>query len=190
VRRTARLPADTKLVVPAQTRQAVREHATTIAIFVCTVAVAAIGVAATASPVWLVIGLLCLAGVVLELLLVRAQAAFGPLLAADSDHVWVRAGGFLSPRSVQLDWSEINAVTLHLWRGRRNATARYLSFELTDEAMAELTADPRLAARARGLTRAFGSPLAVAEQKARVLDDALRVLRDLAPEGVHFRQKT
>jgi hypothetical protein len=104
--------------------------------------------------------------------------------------VWVRAGGFLSPRSVQLEWTEVTTVTLHLWHGRRNATARYLTFDLTDEATEALAADAALAKRARRLTRAFGAPLAMAEQKARVLDEALRVLRDLAPEDVRFTQKT
>jgi hypothetical protein len=173
-----------------RTGQTVREHALTIAIFAFTVVIAGIGVGTTASPVWLVVGSLCLAGVVLELLLVRAQAGFGPLLAADRDHVWVRAGGFLSPHSVRLDWAEVTAVTLHLWRGRRNATARYLSFDLTDETIDELTADPQLAGRARRLTRVFGSPLAVSEQRAHVLDQVLRDLRDLAPDGVHFTEKT
>jgi len=179
-----------KLVVPARSRHAVREHGATIAIFFATMVVAGIGIAATGSVVWLVIGLLCLAGVVLELLLIRSETAFGPLLAADDEHVWVRVGGFASPRSVRLDWPEVTVVTLHLWHGRRNATARYLSFDLTDEATAALDADPGLARRARRLTRTFGSPLAVAEQKARVLDDALRILRDLAPEDVRFTQKT
>jgi hypothetical protein len=190
VQRLARLPADTKLVLPAETRKAVREHGPTVAIFAVTTAIAALGVAVTGSLVWMVVGLLCLAGVALELLLLRAQTRFGPLLAADTDHVWVRAGGFSAPRSVRLEWAEITAVTLHQWRGRRGATARYLSFGLTDEAMAALDADSRLATRARRLTRAFGSPLAVAEQKAGSLDEALRVLRDLAPDGVRFVQKT
>ncbi|MFI7674053.1 hypothetical protein [Actinophytocola sp. NPDC049390] len=186
----ARIPDDTKLVVPAESRHALREHGTTIATFVATTVVAGLGVATTGSVVWLVLGSLCLGGVVLELMLVRAQAAFGPLLAADDDHVWVRAGGFTSPRSVRLDWPEITGVTLHLWHGRRGTTARYLSFDLTDEATAALAADPRLATRARRLTSTFGSPLAVAEQKARVLDDALRSLRELAPEHVRFTRKT
>ncbi|MBB4908982.1 hypothetical protein [Actinophytocola algeriensis] len=190
MQRAARIPDDVKLVVPAESRHAVREHGPTVAIFVGTTAVAALGVATTWSVVWLVIGSLCLAGVVLELLLVRAQVSFGPLLAADGEHVWVRTGGFFSPRSVRLDWPEVTVVTLHLWHGRRGVTARYLSFDLTDEASAALAADPRLARRARRLTRTFGSPLAVAEQKARVLDDALRYLRDLAPEDVRFTQKT
>lgn len=190
VQRLARLPDDTKLVLPARTREAMGEHGTTIAIFVVTAAVAGLGVGVTGSAVWVVIGVLCLGGVVMELLLVRAQAGFGPMLAADGEHVWVRAGGFLSPRSVQLEWSEITTVTLHLWHGRRNAAARYLSFGLTDEAMATLAADPRLARRARRLTRAFGSPLAIAEQKTRVLDEALRMLRELAPDDVKFAQKT
>ena len=190
MQRAARLPDEATLVVPAESRHAVREHGTTIAIFVVTVAVAGLGIAATGSVVWVVIGALCLAGIVLEVLLIRAQAGFGPLLAADDEHVWVRAGGFLSPRSVRLPWSEITTVTLHLWHGRRGATARYLSFDLTDEATAGLHADPRLAKRARRLDRTFGSPLAVAEQKTRVLDDALRVLRDLAPDHVRFTQKT
>jgi hypothetical protein len=190
VRRAARIPDDAKLVVPARPRQAVREHAPAMAVFLATTVVAALGVAATGSVVWLVLGLLCLAGLVLELLLVRAQVGFGPSLAADDEYVWVRAGGFTSPRSVRLDWPEVTAVTLHLWHGRRNATARYLAFDLTGDAAAALAADPVLAARARRLTRAFGAPLAVAEQGAGVLDDALRRLRDLAPEGVRFAHRT
>ena len=190
MQRAARPPDDTKLVLPAQRGRALREHGPTIAIFVVTAAIAGFGVGTTGSVVWAVIGLLCVAGVVLELLLVRAQIGFGPVLAADSDHVWVRAGGFTSPRSVRLDWSEITTVTLHLWHGRRGATARYLSFDLTDEAMAELDADPRLANRARRLARTFGSPLALAEQRARDFDAVLRELRDLAPDAVRFTQKT
>lgn len=188
--RTARLPNDAKLVLPARPRDAVREHGPTIAIFLVTVVIAVLGVTATGSLVWVVVGVLCLAGVVLELLLVRAQAGFGPHLAADGDHVWVRAGGFTSPRSVCLDWPEITAVTLHRWHGRRKATARYLSFDLTSSAMAELVADPRLASRARRLARAFGSPLAVAEPNTHVLDEVLRELRALAPDGVRFTEKS
>ena len=97
MRRTARLPDDAKLVLPARPRQAVREHGPTIAIFVVTVVIAVLGFTTTGSLVWGVVGLLCLGGVVLELLLVRAQAGFGPHLAADGDHVWVRAGGFPHP---------------------------------------------------------------------------------------------
>lgn len=190
MQRTARIPDSTKLVLPARPGRAVREHGSTIAIFVVTTVIAGFGVTATGSAVWAVIGSLCLAGVVLELLLVRAQAGFGPQLAADGDHVWVRAGGFVSPRSVRLDWPEITAVTLHLWHGRRGATARYLSFDLTDEAMAELLAEPRLANRARRLARTFGSPLALAEQQARDFDGVFRELRDLAPDSVTFTQKT
>ena len=191
MQRTARVPDDTKLVLPVRPGQVAREHALTITIFVLTAAIAGLGVGATGSLVWLVIGLLCLAGAVLEVLLVRAQAGFGPLLAADAEQVWVRAGGFLSPRSVRLAWPEVSAVTLHRWRGRRNASARYLSFDLTDEAMAALAAGPRLASRARRLTRVFGSPLAVAvaEQGSHVLDQMLRDLRDLAPDGVQFAEK-
>jgi hypothetical protein len=190
VQRAARLPDDATLVVPAQVSHAVREHAPTIVVFAITTGIAVLGLVASGSVVWAVIGALCLGGVVLELLLIRSRAGFGPLLAADDEHVWVRAGGLLAPRSAQLAWSDITTVTLHLWHGRRNATARYLSFDLTDEAMAALEADPVLAKRARRLTRTFGSPLAMAEQKARFLDDALRVLRDLAPEDVRFTQKT
>jgi hypothetical protein len=190
VRRTGRLPDDTAVVLPVRAGQVVREHGTTIAVFAVTSVVAWVGAAATGSVVWLVVGVLCLAGVVLELLLVRAQLGFGPLLAADGDHVWVRAGGCLSPRSVQLGWAEVASVTLHLWHGRRGATARYLSFDLTDEGMAELTADPRFARRARRLSRVFGSPLAVAEQRARSLDDVFQRLRDLAPDGVGFTHKS
>lgn len=190
MQRTARLPDDTKLVLPVPASQAVREHGLTIAIFVVTTALAGIGIGTTGATVWAVIGALCLAGVVVELLLARAQVGFGPLLAADSDHVWVRAGGFLAPRSVRLDWQEITAVTLHLWHGRRNSTARYLSFDLTDDAMADLTADPRLAGRARRLTRVFDSPVAVTEPRPRALDDVLRELRTLAPDSVTFTERT
>lgn len=190
MQRVTRLPEDTKLVVHALSRRALREHAPTMAVFAATTAVAVLGVVTTGSLVWAAIGLLCLAGLVLELLLVRSQAAFGPLLAADDEHVWVRAGGFLSPRSVQLAWSDITTVTLHLWHGRRNATARYLAFDLTDDATADLLADRALASRAKRLSRTFGSPLALAEQKERLLDEAVRVLRDLAPEHVRFAQKT
>jgi hypothetical protein len=56
--------------------------------------------------------------------------------------------------------------------------------------MAELAADPRLARRARRLTQAFGAPLSFAEQRPRLLDEVLRELRDLAPDGVRFTQKT
>lgn len=189
MQRVTRLPEDTKLVVPARRGQAVREHGPTVAIFVLTAVIAGFGVAATGAVVWVVVGVLCLAGVAFEVLLLRAQAWFGPLLAADGDHVWVRAGGFLSPRAVRLDWAEITGVVLHRWRGRRNATARYLSLELTDEAVDALTADPRLATRARRLTRVFGSPLAFAEQKTQLLDEVLRELRVLAPEGVRFSEK-
>ncbi|WP_133904968.1 hypothetical protein [Actinophytocola oryzae] len=190
MQRTVRLPVDTKLVLPVRAGHVVREHAPTVGVFLITTVLAGIGVGITGSVVWVVVGLLCLAGVVLEVLLVRAQAGFGPLLAADSDHVWVRAGGFLSPQAVRLDWAEVTVVTLHLWHGRRKATARYLSFDLTDEAAAELVADSRLASRARRLTRVFGSPLAVAEQGAPVLDRVLRELRDLAPDGVRFTERS
>ena len=190
MQRTARLPDDTKLVLPVPASQAVREHGLTIGIFVITTVLAGIGVGTTGSAVWIVVGVLCLAGIVLELLLVRAQTGFGPLLAADADHVWVRAGGFLSPRSVRLDWLDITAVTLHVWHGRRNSTARYLSFDLTDAAIADLTADPLLARRARRLTRVFDSPVAVAEPRPRTLDEVLRELRALAPEDVRFTEKT
>lgn len=190
MQRTARLPDDTKLVLSVRAGQAVRDHGLTIAVFVLTTALAGIGVGATGSVVWAVIGVLCFTGVVLELLLVRAQAAFGPLLAADSDHVWVRTGGFLSPRSVRLDWPEINTVTLHLWRGRRKVTARYLAFDLTDDGVAQLSSDPRLARRADGLTRAFGAPIAIAEPRPQAFDQVLRELRDIAPDGVRFTEKT
>jgi hypothetical protein len=189
VQRTARLPEDAKLVLPVRTGRTVREHALTIVIFLVTAVLAGVGVVTAGSVVWLVVGSLCLAGVVLEVLLVRAQATFGPLLAADGDHLWVRAGGFFSPRSVRLDWAEVTTVTLRQWHGRRKETARYLSFDLADEATAGLTTDPRLARRARRLARVFGSPLAIAEQKGMLLDIVLRELRDLAPDGVLFAEK-
>lgn len=189
MRRVGRLPEDTTLVVPPSARRALRDHGPTVVIFVLTAAVAGLGVGATGSVVWLVLGLLCVLGVALELLLFRAQAGAGPLLAADDTHVWVRAGGFLAPRSAQVAWTEITAVTLHVWHGRRNATARYLSFDLTDEATAACAAEPGLARRARRLTRLFGTPLAVPEQE-RELDDVFGRLRGLAPDHVRFTQKT
>lgn len=190
MQRTARISDDAKFVLPVRASQAVREHGLTVAVFVITAVLAGIGVGTTGAVVWAVIAALCVVGVALELLLIRTQVGFGPLLAADIDHVWVGAGGFLSPRSVRLDWQEITTVTLHLWHGRRGTTARYVSFDLTDDAMAQLTADPRLAPRARRLTRAFGSPVAIAEPRPRALDDVLRELRALAPEGVTFTEKS
>lgn len=190
MQRTARISDDAKFVLPVRATHAVREHGLTVAVFVITAVLAGIGVGTTGAVVWAVIAALCVVGVALELLLIRTQVGFGPLLAADGDHVWVRAGGFLSPRSVRLDWQEITTVTLHLWHGRRGTTARYVSFDLTDDTMAQLTADPRLAPRARRLTRAFGSPVAIAEPRPRALDDVLRELRALAPEGVTFTEKS
>lgn len=173
--------------------RAVREHVPTIAVFAFTAVVAGFGVAATGTAlgVWGVVALLCLLGVVLELLVLRSQVGFGPLLAADDEHLWVRAGGFLAPRVVRVAWAEVTAVTLHLWRGRRNATARYLTVDLTDDATAELTADRWLSRRARRLTSTFGAPLALAEPaKAHFLDDAVRQLRSLAPDDVRVTKKT
>lgn len=173
-------------------QRAIREHAPTIAVFAVTAVVAGFGVAATGTVVgvWAVVGLLCVLGVVLELLMLRAQVGFGPTLAADDEHVWLRAGGFLRPRSVQLAWTEITAVTLHLWHGRRNATARFLTFDLTEQATAALDADRGLARRAGRLAAAFGSPLAIAERdKDRFLDDAIHTMRELAPDSLRFTTK-
>lgn len=168
---------------------AVREQLPSIVVFALTTVAAGFGVAAAGIGVWLVIGLLCALGVVLELLILRSEIALGPALAADAEHVWVRVGGFLRPVSVRLDWAEVTEVGLRTWRGRRNATARYLTLLVTDEAGARL--DGELAGvldrRMRRLATTFGSPLAISEKhKAETLDGTVRALRDLAPDGVRF----
>jgi hypothetical protein len=191
VERGSRVPADVKVVVHPGRPGAVREQLPSIAVFALTAVAAGFGVSATGTAfgVWLVIGLLCVLGVVVELLILRSDIALGPALAADADHVWVRVGGFLRPASVRLDWPEITGIGLHTWRGRRKATARYLTVRVTDEARVVL--DRELAGvldrRLRRLATTFGSPLAVSDQhKSPGLDEVVRGLRDLAPDGVQF----
>jgi hypothetical protein len=165
----------------------VREQLPSIAVFTLTAVAAGFGVAetGTAFGVWMVIGLLCVLGVVVELLIVRSEIALGPALAADADHVWVRVGGFLRPESVRLEWAEITGVGLRTWHGRRHASARYLTITTTDAANAELAG--LLDRRARRLAATFGAPLAISEQhKATSLDETVRGLRELAPDGVRF----
>lgn len=185
--RASRIPADVKVVVHPRKTGVLREQLPSIAVFTLTAVAAGFGVAATGTAfgVWLVIGLLCAAAVVLELLIVRSDAALGPALAADADHVWVRVGGFLAARSVRLEWPEITAIGLRSWQGRRRATARYLTITVTDAARRELAG--LLDRNARRLAATFGSPLAISgKHKATSLDEAVRGLRDLAPSEVRF----
>jgi hypothetical protein len=191
VERASRIPADVKVVLHPSRPGAVREQLPSLAVFAVTAVAAGFGVAATGTAfgVWLVIGLLCVLGVVVELLILRSEIALGPALAADADHVWVRVGGFLAPVSVRLGWPEVTQIGLHTWQGRRRTTARYLTVRVTDEARAVL--DGELAGvldrRLRRLATTFGSPLAVSEQhKVPGLDEVVRGLRELAPEGVRF----
>ncbi|HEV7650711.1 MAG TPA: hypothetical protein VGP26_21410 [Actinophytocola sp.] len=185
--RTSRIPADVKVVVLPRKTGVLREQLPSIAVFTLTAVAAGFGVAATGTAlgVWMVIGLLSVAAVVLELLIVRSDAALGPALAADTEHVWVRVGGFLVPRSVRLEWPEITGIGLRSWQGRRRATARYLTITVTDAARAVL--EDVLNRNTRRLAATFGSPLAISEQhKATSLDEAVRGLRALAPDGVRF----
>ena len=159
--------------------------------FALTTVIAAFGVAVTGTliGVWGVVGVLCLIGWVLEVLGLRSEIAFGPALAADTEHVWVRTGGFLRPASVRLDWPEINGIALHTWHGRRNARARYLTFDLAEPVREELAGalDGAQDRRMRRLAITFGSPIAISEQyKDLTLDEAVRGLRELAPEDVRF----
>ncbi len=185
--RASRIPADVKVVLQPSRPGAVREQLPSIAVFTLTAVAAGFGVAATGTAfgVWLVIGLLCVAGVVVELLILRSDIALGPALAADTDHVWVRVGGFLRPESVRLEWSEVTRIALHTWRGRRRASARYLTLDVTDPTRAALAG--LLSRKLRRLTATFGSPLAFSEQhKSTSLDETVRGLRALAPDGVRF----
>jgi hypothetical protein len=187
VERAARIPGDVKVAVQPRKTGVLREQLTSIAVFTLTAVAAGFGVAATgvAFGVWLVIGLVCVAAVVLELLIVRSDAALGPALAADADHVWVRIGGFLAPRSVRLEWPEITGIGVRSWQGRRRATARYLTITVTDAARSTL--EDMLDRNTRRLAGTFGSPLAISEQhKATSLDETIRGLRELAPDGVRF----
>jgi hypothetical protein len=185
------VPDDVTLVVRPERRAAVRGQLFTLTMFAVTTVIAAFGVAATGTlfGVWGVVGVLCLLGWVLEVLGLRSEVTFGPALAADNEHVWVRTGGFLRPMSVRLDWSEINGIALHTWHGRRNATARYLTFDLAEPVRAELAGslDGTQDRRMRRLAMTFGSPIAISEQyKDLTLDEAIRDLRGLAPEDVRF----
>lgn len=188
--RTNRLPEDATLVVRPDRRSTVLRQLPTITMFVVTTAVAAMGVAVTGSfGVWGVVGLLCLTGWVLEVLGLRADVMFGPVLAADDEHVWVRTGGTFRPASVCLDWSEVNAIAIRTWHGRRNASTRYLTFDLVEPVREALAGalDGTQDRRMRRLALTFGSPIAISEQrKDTSLDEVIRGLRKLAPEGVRF----
>jgi hypothetical protein len=187
----SRIPADVKVVVHPAKAGAVREQLPSLVVFALTAVAAGFGATTggTGSVVWLVIGLLCVLGVVVELLILRSDVALGPALAADADHVWVRVGGFLRPESVRLEWPEITGIGVRSWRGRRKATARYLTIHLTDAARATLDTELKgvLDRRLRRLAETFGAPLAISEQhKATSLDETVRGLRALAPDGVRF----
>jgi hypothetical protein len=179
------------MVVRPERRSATRGQLPTLVMFGVTTAIAVFGVVATGTVfgVWGVIGLLCLLGCVLELLGLRSEVAFGPALAADDEHVWVRTGGLFTPASVRLDWSEIKGIALHTWHGRRKSTARYLTFDLVEPVKKDLSGalDGAQDRRMRRLAITFGSPIAISEQyKDLTLDEAMRALRKLAPEGVRF----
>jgi len=150
---------------------------------------AGFGMAATGTLFggWAVVGLVCVLGVALELLVVRS--GLEPVLAADADHVWVRIGGFPRPESVRLDWSEVTEVGLRSWQGRRRASARYLTLVATEPALAELARVP-IRRRLRRLAAEFGSPLAISgRHKSPSLDETVRGLRALAPDGVRFTER-
>ncbi|MCT2583218.1 hypothetical protein [Actinophytocola gossypii] len=191
MQRTRKIPDDAELVVNPVRRSAVLGQLPTIVMFAVTVVIAGFGVVATGTPlgVWGVVGALCLLGLVLEVLGVRSEVALGPALAADDKHVWVRIGGFLTPSSVRLDWAEVNGIALRTWQGRRRATARYLTFDLTRTVADDLAGslDGTQDRRMRRLATTFGSPIAISERhKDTTLDQAVRRLRDLAPDGVRF----
>lgn len=185
---TSRIPADGKVVVRPRRSALLREQLPSIVVFTLLTAVAVYLSAVqsgTLSGLWLGVGLLSGFAAVVQLLIMRSGTALGPALAADADHVWVRAGGFLRARSVRLDWAEITRIGLRTWRGRRRATARYLTISLTDTATATLTSTHRR--RTRYLTATFGAPLAVTEHhKETSLDETVRGLRALAPDHVRF----
>lgn len=188
--RGARIPADVKVVVRPASAGVLREQLPSIVLFVLGIGTAAyLGVQTSGaeSGLWLGIGLLCMFGVVMQLLFLRSVIALGPALAADADHVWVRARGFLHSRSVRLDWAEVTSIGLRTWRGRRQATARYLTITPTDDATAVLARVHEQ--HTRRLTVMFGAPLAVSEQhKATGLDETIRGLRALAPDSVRFTE--
>ncbi|MGH3877173.1 MAG: hypothetical protein ACRDSK_09075 [Actinophytocola sp.] len=189
--RAARIPREVKVVVAPSRSGVVREHLPSLAVLALAVVAAGFGVAATETVFggWAVIGLACVLGVSLELLVVRSELE--PVLAADADHVWVRIGGFPRSESVRLDWSEITEVGLRSWQGRRRTSARYLTLVPTEPALAELARVPsrRQLRQHRRLAAEFGSPLAISGQhKAPSLDETVRGLRALAPDGVRFTE--
>jgi hypothetical protein len=172
-------------VVRANRAEVLVRQLPSVAVFALTAVGAGFGLAESGSMVWLVMGVLCVAGVVAQLAGVRSEIALGPAFAADADHVWVRTGGFLRPRSVRLDWPEVTGIGLRTWAGRRRATARFLTVQVSDEARAELAGI--LGRRLRGLATTLGAPLAISDQhKAPTLDEAFHGLRALAPDGVRF----
>jgi hypothetical protein len=187
VERASRIPADTKVVVRADRVDVLVRQLPSTAVFALTAVGAGFGFFAAGSAVWLGIGVLCVAGVVGELLAIRSEIGLGPAFAADADHVWVRVGGFLRPLAVRLDWPEVTGIGLRTWEGeRRNASARFLTVQVTDDTRAELAA--LLGRRLRGLTSTLGAPLAISDQrKATTLDEAFHGLRGLAPDVVQFR---
>jgi hypothetical protein len=175
-----------KVVVPPARAGVLRDQVPPLAVITLTLVAAGFGLAATGAVAWLIVGAVCLVGVGLLLLSMRSELALGPAFAADADHVWVRLGGFFSPRSVRLDWPEITGIGLRDWQGqRRSAQARFLTVQLTGEALAALSRMPGL--RPRKVSDALGAPLAISDQrKAISLDEAFRGLRALAPDGVRF----
>lgn len=185
-----RIPEDRTLVIQPNRRSLVRSALPMIIVFALSALLAIFGVSVTTLfGVWSIVALLCLAGVAMDLLTLRSEATFGPALAADADAVWVRAGGFLRPVSVRLDWSEVTAVTLHTAHGRRDTTVRYLMFTVTDELGAKLkhALDGSVDRHMRRLAKTFGAPLAISERhKTTTLDEAYRELRELAPPHVKF----
>jgi hypothetical protein len=78
---------------------------------------------------------------------------------------------------------------LRTWQGRRNSTARYLTFDLTEPIRDQLAGslDGAQDRRMRRLATTFGSPIAISEKHKEIsLDDAVHDLRRLAPDGVRF----
>lgn len=185
-----RIPDDLALVIRPNQRSVVRSALPMIIVFALSALISLYGASVTTwFGVWSIIALLCLAGVVMDLLTLRSEISFGPTFAADGDHVWIRAGGFVRPVSMRLDWGEVTAITLHTWHGRRNASARYLLFKVTDALGPELKGalDGSLDRHMRRLAKTFGAPLAISDKhKTAILDEAYRELRELGPSRVKF----
>lgn len=187
VHRSSRLPEDATVVVRPSRRAAMRERVPTIAVFALTTLLALFGIVATGTALgaWTIVALLGALGVVSEVLALRSEIALGPVLAADAEHLWIRVGGVLRPESVRLDWTEVAAVTVQTWQGRRGATSRYLAIGVGEAFRATL--DGMIGRRLRRLAGAFGSPLAISEKnKATPLDETVRALREVAPADVRF----